>query len=252
MITATAGLETGETKLSEEFPVETGAVVDGRRSPTPTTSPAAAPCSRASPTPATASSPRSASGSAATRWSRRPSCSASTRRRPSTTPRRWPLTDPPVSSIPKTFESDLDLAVSSIGQGQVQATPLSMASASQAIADGGVRSPTAIVKDPELSGDYPTVKVMSPRGRRRDEADDDRGRQLRHRRRRLAPRRPGGGQDRHRRARHILGRDHRRHARPSWTSTPGSPPSPPPTSRSSRSRSRSSTRPATAARWPPR
>ena len=61
----------------------------GGRSPTPTTSPAAAPCSRASPTPATASSPRSASGSAATRWSRRPSCSASTRRRPSTTPRRW-------------------------------------------------------------------------------------------------------------------------------------------------------------------
>ena len=67
-----------------------------------------------------------------------------------------------MSSIPTTFESDLDLAVSSIGQGQVQATPLAMASASQAIAEGGVRSPTAIVKDPELAGDYPTVKVMSP------------------------------------------------------------------------------------------
>ncbi len=72
------------------------------------------------------------------------------------------LTQPPMSSIPTTFESDLDLAVSSIGQGQVQATPLAMASASQAIAEGGVRSPTAIVKDPELAGDYPTVKVMSP------------------------------------------------------------------------------------------
>ena len=73
------------------------------------------------------------------------------------------LTQPPMSSIPETFDTDVDLAVSAIGQGEVLATPLSMASASQAIAAKGVRSPTAMVKDPELAGDYPTVKVMSPK-----------------------------------------------------------------------------------------
>ena len=42
------------------------------------------------------------------------------------------------------------------------ATPLEMASVSQAIANKGVRSPTSIVRDPELAGDYPDVKVTTP------------------------------------------------------------------------------------------
>ena len=42
------------------------------------------------------------------------------------------------------------------------ATPLEMASVSQVIANKGMRSPTAIVRDPELSGDRPDVQVTSP------------------------------------------------------------------------------------------
>ena len=38
-----------------------------------------------------------------------------------------------------------------------------MASISQAIANGGVRSPTSIVRDPELAGDYPDVTVTDPK-----------------------------------------------------------------------------------------
>ncbi len=37
-----------------------------------------------------------------------------------------------------------------------------MASASQVIANDGVRSPTSIVRDPALAGDYPDVKVTTP------------------------------------------------------------------------------------------
>ena len=37
--------------------------------------------------------------------------------------------------------------MSAIGQGQVLATPLQMASVAQTIADGGMRSPTRIVSD---------------------------------------------------------------------------------------------------------
>jgi hypothetical protein len=47
----------------------------------------------------------------------------------------------PQSTLPAHISSDLDLAVSAIGQGEVLATPLEMASVSQAIADGGVREP---------------------------------------------------------------------------------------------------------------
>jgi peptidoglycan glycosyltransferase len=70
--------------------------------------------------------------------------------------------EPAQSTIPADISDDLDAAVSAIGQGEVLATPLSMASVSQTIANGGMRSPTAIVRDPELSGDRPDVEVASP------------------------------------------------------------------------------------------
>lgn len=69
--------------------------------------------------------------------------------------------EPPESTIPPDLE-DAEAGVSAIGQGEVQATPLEMASVAQTIANGGVRSPNAIVSDPELSGDYPDVKVAPP------------------------------------------------------------------------------------------
>jgi cell division protein FtsI/penicillin-binding protein 2 len=69
--------------------------------------------------------------------------------------------DPAESTLPPSIPTDLDLGVSAIGQGQVQATPLEMASAAQAIADGGVRKPTALVTDGRLEPDAQPVRVSS-------------------------------------------------------------------------------------------
>jgi len=70
--------------------------------------------------------------------------------------------EPPESTIPGDL-ADSEAGISAIGQGEVLATPLEMASTSQAIANGGVRSPTSIVRDPELAGDYPDVTVTDPK-----------------------------------------------------------------------------------------
>ena len=162
VITTAAALENGDTKPSEVFPVETAAVVDGRE--------------------VSNAYDESCGGDLVDSFAH--SCNSVFAplgvrvggdalvesaelfgfNAPPTlySPAALALTEPPESSIPTTFASDLDLAVSAIGQGQVLATPLSMASASQTIAANGVRSPTSLVRDPELSGDYPDVKVMSP------------------------------------------------------------------------------------------
>lgn len=71
------------------------------------------------------------------------------------------LVDPLTSTIPEDLTDDL-AGVSAIGQGEVQGTPLEMASVAQTIANDGVRSPTSIVKDPALAGDYPDVTAISP------------------------------------------------------------------------------------------
>ena len=71
--------------------------------------------------------------------------------------------DPPDSSLPAHIDSDLDLGVTAIGQGQVLATPLEMASVAQTIANRGVREPTAIVRDRELQPAAKPVRVTSPR-----------------------------------------------------------------------------------------
>ena len=70
--------------------------------------------------------------------------------------------EPPQSTIPPDISDDLDVGVSAIGQGEVLATPLAMASVAQTIANEGKRSPTAIVRDPQLSGDRADVEVTSP------------------------------------------------------------------------------------------
>jgi len=71
------------------------------------------------------------------------------------------IIDPPDSTIPTSIQADVDLGASAIGQGEVLATPLELASISQTIAAGGVRSPTPIVKEPELRPDAEPVKVTS-------------------------------------------------------------------------------------------
>jgi penicillin-binding protein A len=71
------------------------------------------------------------------------------------------IVDPPRSAIPASIPNALDLGVSAIGQGQVLATPLEMASVAQAIADGGIRSPTRIVTDRKLRPVANPVRVSS-------------------------------------------------------------------------------------------
>jgi cell division protein FtsI/penicillin-binding protein 2 len=68
--------------------------------------------------------------------------------------------DPPESSIPEEIGDELDLGVSAIGQGEVLATPLAMASVAQAIANGGVREPTSIVANRKLRPEAEPVRVM--------------------------------------------------------------------------------------------
>ena len=73
------------------------------------------------------------------------------------------ITDPPEPSIPQPDQigDDLDLGVTAIGQGEVLATPLEMASVSQAIAARGVRKPTAIVRGRDLRSEAKPVQVTS-------------------------------------------------------------------------------------------
>ncbi len=71
------------------------------------------------------------------------------------------IIEPPESTIPSSIPADVDLGASAIGQGEVLATPLELASISQTIAAGGVRSPTPIVTEPELRPDAEPVKVTS-------------------------------------------------------------------------------------------
>jgi peptidoglycan glycosyltransferase len=69
--------------------------------------------------------------------------------------------DPPQPSIPENPGTDVDLAATAIGQGQVLATPLNMASIAQTVANGGVRKPTPIVSDPKLQSEQKAVRVTS-------------------------------------------------------------------------------------------
>ena len=69
--------------------------------------------------------------------------------------------EPPESTIPKEIGSELDLGVSAIGQGEVLATPLEMASVAQTIGNGGVREPTSVVANRKLRPHAESVRVMS-------------------------------------------------------------------------------------------
>lgn len=66
----------------------------------------------------------------------------------------------PSSTIPNPIGDELQVASSAIGQGEVQATPLEMASVAQTVAMGGMRSPTPIVSDKALLSDAKPVRVM--------------------------------------------------------------------------------------------
>jgi cell division protein FtsI/penicillin-binding protein 2 len=69
--------------------------------------------------------------------------------------------EPAESTIPTEIGEEVDLAVSAIGQGEVLATPLQMASVAQTIANGGVRMPTSIVETEKLRPTMKPVRVMT-------------------------------------------------------------------------------------------
>jgi cell division protein FtsI/penicillin-binding protein 2 len=69
--------------------------------------------------------------------------------------------EPAESTIPTKIGEEVDLAVSAIGQGEVLATPLEMASVAQTIANGGVRMPTSIVTGKKLRPTMKPVRVMT-------------------------------------------------------------------------------------------
>jgi penicillin-binding protein A len=69
--------------------------------------------------------------------------------------------DPEESTIPTEIGEEIDLGVSAIGQGEVLATPLEMASVSQAVANDGVRLPTAIALNKKLRPENEPVRVMT-------------------------------------------------------------------------------------------
>jgi cell division protein FtsI/penicillin-binding protein 2 len=69
--------------------------------------------------------------------------------------------EPEESTIPTEIGEEIDLGVSAIGQGEVLATPLEMASVSQTVANGGVRLPNSIVLNKKLRPDAEPVRVMS-------------------------------------------------------------------------------------------
>jgi cell division protein FtsI/penicillin-binding protein 2 len=67
----------------------------------------------------------------------------------------------PESTIPEEIGEEIDLGVSAIGQGEVLATPLEMATVAQTIGNDGVRMPTSIVANEKLRPHAQPVRVMS-------------------------------------------------------------------------------------------
>jgi peptidoglycan glycosyltransferase len=75
--------------------------------------------------------------------------------------------DPQPMEMPTSFdETGTELAASAIGQHTVLSTPLGMASVAQAVANKGVRSPTPPVTAPEQQADAEPVTVTSPENAR--------------------------------------------------------------------------------------
>jgi penicillin-binding protein A len=69
--------------------------------------------------------------------------------------------EPAESTIPTEIPEEVELGVSAIGQGEVLATPLQMATVAQTIGNGGVREPTSIVANEKLRPEAGPVRVMS-------------------------------------------------------------------------------------------
>ena len=161
LITTTAALEAGVVRLSDRFPIETSATVEGREIDNANseacggtfTEAFAESCNSVFVPLGPKVGSKGLVGTAESYgFNSSPSLYES---------RAIKATGIPQSTLPAHISSDLDLAVSAIGQGEVLATPLEMASVSQAIADGGVREPTSLVTDRSLQANAKPVRVTS-------------------------------------------------------------------------------------------
>ncbi len=76
-------------------------------------------------------------------------------------PRIVARVEPAESTIPAEIGEEVDLGVSAIGQGEVLATPLEMASVAQTIGNDGVREPTSIVANRKLRPTQKPERVMA-------------------------------------------------------------------------------------------
>jgi peptidoglycan glycosyltransferase len=159
IITTTAALEAGKVSLDDQFPVETEAVVEGRA----ISNAGDAPCG-GSFTESFAESCNSVFAPLGAEVGGEKLLETAEDFGFNSPPRLYDeeataAVDPPASTIPDPIGSELDVAVTAIGQGQVLASPLQMASAAQTIAAGGRRSPTPIVKEPALGPKGGAVEV---------------------------------------------------------------------------------------------
>jgi penicillin-binding protein A len=162
IVTTTAALEDGVTAPDEEFPVETGATIDGREIANAHDEACggdlvesfALSCNSVfAPLGAALGGERLLEESEEFGFNS-----------PPTLYQRQAIAaaQPPSSTIPDPIGSELDAAVSAIGQGQVLATPLQMASIAQTIANDGIRSPTSLVRSSELAAGTGEVEVTTP------------------------------------------------------------------------------------------
>ena len=168
-VTTTAALESGDVKVSDTFPIQTSTTVDGRQIDNANQEACGGTFSEAF-----AESCNSVFAPLGPKvgtkgWSTPPRATASTRHRAlhESAQRRRRI---PSNTIPKSIPSDVDLAVTAIGQGEVLATPLEMAPWPR-------RSPTAACSirrrsstDHTLQSDLKPSRVTSTRSRARSAA----------------------------------------------------------------------------------
>jgi cell division protein FtsI/penicillin-binding protein 2 len=161
LITTTAALETGAVKTTDEFPIETFTTVDGRQianahdeacGGTFTEAFAESCNSVFAPLGPKVGSKRLVGTAESYGFNSPPTLYEESALKTAGVPE---------STLPSTISSDLDLAVTAIGQGEVLATPLEMASVAQAIGNGGVLEPTSLVRDPSLQAGAEPVRVTS-------------------------------------------------------------------------------------------
>ncbi len=161
VVTATAGLDEGAVKLGDTFPVETSNSLIGREISNAHDSPCGGTFTQAfamscntvfAPLGVEVGADKMFEKAELFGFNSPPTLAA---------PGALEALAPPPSTYPKP-DSDVALGESAIGQGQVLASALQMASISQTIADHGVRSPTSLVKTRDLRPEAERVEVTSP------------------------------------------------------------------------------------------